>query len=231
MFTVFFVLVFLGLVGVFAYRSHLAEKRRTEELQQVAGELGYAFFPEGDAALFESLGGFHLFSLGHSRKLWNLMRGKSRGVELAVFDFKYVTGGGKHSHTWHHSVIRFQFNEASLPSFSLRPENVFHKIGEWFGYQDIDFKSRPDFSSRYLVRGREENAIRNLFTDRVLTFYEQQFELSTEGAGDQLLVYRHDRRLPPEGIRSLLEEGFAVLSMFHPSAGQSLQHNLESEEG
>jgi hypothetical protein len=137
---------------------------------------------------------------------------------VTIFDHKYVTGGGKSSHTWNHSVVCFRFEGTELPSFSLRPENIWHKIGSWLGYQDIDFDSHPVFSSNYLLRGGDEDAIRMLFTDPVLEFYEQNPGLSTEGSGNILLFYRHSVRVGPQGIRPFMEEGLKVLSLHHSAA-------------
>ncbi|MEC9473853.1 MAG: hypothetical protein VX584_04130, partial [Actinomycetota bacterium] len=63
--------------------------------------------------------------------------------------------------------------DLQLPTFVIRPENLFHKIGSTFGYQDIDFDAHPTFSKRYLLRGPDEEAIRNTFTDEFLSSYER----------------------------------------------------------
>jgi hypothetical protein len=209
-----FVLVAIGIaIAVWAYQA-AQEKQRTEQFKKLADELGFEFHPAGDGDFVESMKGHHLFSQGHSRNLWNLMRGKAGGLEVAVFDYKYVTGSGKHRHTWYHTVICMQFEGGELPTFSLRPETVWHKIGSWFGYRDIDFESHPEFSRRYLLRGSDEAAIRTLFTPEVLSFYEEQSGVSTEGAGNRLLFYRHSKRTAPENLRSVLEEGFKMLAVF-----------------
>lgn len=207
----------VALIGGIAYRTYRAEQKRTEELQLLAQELGFGFAPQGDSDFLESLNKFHLCSQGHSQRLWNLMRGTSNNLDVAVFDYRYVTGSGKHRRTWNHSVIRFQFQGPTLPTFSLRPENVWHKIGSWFGYQDIDFESHARFSKLYLLRGGDENAVRTLFTDRLLDFYEQKPGLCTEGWGNTLLYYQHSVRLDPQGIRSFMYDGFKVLALYRPA--------------
>jgi hypothetical protein len=162
-----------------------------------------------------SLGSFHLGSQGHSKSVTNLLRGRSNNLEVAIFDYRFVTGSGKHKHTWNQTVISFRFDGPALPTFSLRPENFGHKIGKWFGYQDINFESHPDFSRKYLVRGSQEQAIRELFTTKVLDYYQDKSGLSTEGSGNTLLFYRHAKRVQPPAIRSFMEEGFEVLLLFH----------------
>ena len=205
----------LAFVGLLIYMQHLAEKKRTEQLGPVAEQLGFDFSPQGDPALLESLKPFRLFSQGHSEKLWNLMRGHTHDLDVAIFDYRYVTGGGKHSHTWLHTVVCFRFDGEPLPSFALRPENLFHKIGALFGYQDIDFKSHSTFSKNYLLRGEDEAAIREVFTPDLLDFYAEQTGICTEGSGNVLLVYR-EKRAEPSKIGDFMEEGFGVYSAFRP---------------
>lgn len=215
-----FIVAVIVLIAVGALWAYRREKKRTEEFAKIAQELGFEFSPYGDPALLKTLGDHHLFSQGHSRKLWNLMRGQAQGLEVILFDYQYVTGSGKHRHTWRHTVLCMQFEGGELPTFSLRPETVWHKIGSWFGYQDIDFESHPNFSRRYLLRGGDEAAIRRLFTDEVLAFYEEHPGLSTEGSGNRLVVYRHSRRITPADTRSLLEMGFKVLGVLRSAAGR-----------
>ena len=216
----FFPFLILGgvvlLIAVIAYVSYLAEKKRTEALKRVAEELGFDFFPK-DQGLLGELASFPLFSQGHSKRLTNLMRGEAGGLAVEIFDYRYTTGGGKSSTTWKQTVICFRLDGPGLPAFSLRPENILDRIGAWFGSQHITFEDYPGFSKSYLLRGPDEKAIRELFTEQVLAFYEGRTGLSTEGGGDRLLFYRHNKRVGPEQVRAFLEEGFQVLAAFRPS--------------
>ena len=164
--------------------------------------------------MFERLKTFHLFSKGRSRKIKNLMEGEANKVELAIFDYQYTTGGGEHSHTYRQSILFFRSPKLYLPDFSLRPENVFHKIGGAFGYKDIDFETHPIFSKSYLLRGDNEAAIRGLFNNKLLNFIQSQQKISIEGSGDQLIFYRHKNRVKPEKVESFMEEGFQVFDQF-----------------
>jgi hypothetical protein len=208
----------LALIGLVVYLGHRAEKKRAREFEEAAADLGFEFAPWGDPAVLHGLREFHLFSQGHSRKMRNLLRGKAGDLEVAIFDYRYTTGSGKHQRVWNHSVVRFNFGGPGLPAFSLRPENVWHKIGSWFGYRDIDFDTHPAFSRAYLLRGADEDAVRGLFTDAVLEFYEREPGLSTEGAGNTLVFYRHSVRVGPRAVRGFLEDGFRVLALFRPAA-------------
>ena len=206
-----FSIFFVGLLILIFWRKG---KKRTEQFALISAELKLNFFPKGSTSLFERLKPFYLFSKGRSRKIKNLMEGEANKVELAIFDYQYTTGGGKNSHTYRQSVLCFRSPKLYLPDFNLRPESVFHKIGGAFGYQDIDFETHPLFSKSYLLRGDNEAAIRGLFNNELLNFIESQQKISIEGSGDQLVFYRHKKRVKPEEVEEFMEEGFKVFELF-----------------
>lgn len=207
-----FTLVIVGIV----VNYHL-EKKRTEAFQKLAGELSFRFLPAGSGELLRELGHFHLFTPGHSKQMKNLMRGEAQGLEISIFDYRYVVGSGKHRQTWNQSVFLARSSGMNLPHFSMRPESIWHKIGSWFGYEDIDFESHPKFSKAYLLKGPDESAIRNLFTAETLDHFEATHGLNVEGHGDLLIFYRY-ARLQPDKIRDFMTEGFGVLKLFQPAS-------------
>ncbi|MEZ6061224.1 MAG: hypothetical protein R3C19_12740 [Planctomycetaceae bacterium] len=197
------------------------EKQRTESFRQVAEQLGLPFFPTGNEALLSRLSHLHLFSQGRSRKIRNMLHGEARGLELAVMDYQYTVGSGKNSQTLRQGVIYFQTPALNLTKFAVRPESILHRIGSAFGYQDIDFATHPQFSKLYLLRGDDESAIRQLFTDKVLTFFQNEHRICAEGSGDQLVFYRQGKRIKPAELPDFIDEGFRVLAVFRDSAQPS----------
>lgn len=208
----------LTVVVLIWYVGSRMEKKRAEAWRQAADDMGFEFTPAPGADLLARYPGFHLFSQGRNRTVKNLLRGKAGGLEVAIFDYAYTTGSGKNRHTWHQTVLAFEVDDADLPGFSLRPESVFHKIGQWFGYRDIDFATHPHFSKKFLLRGEDEEAVRAVFKDHVLEHYERCGGVCTEGCGGRLVYYRSQRRVAPAEVRPFLEEGFQMLALFRPPA-------------
>jgi hypothetical protein len=200
----------LAVVGVIMIVAHKFEKTRSEQLRAVADQLGLQFHPNGDTAVQNAIGQLRLFNQGRGRKTRNMLSGRTEDVDVAIFGYRYKTGGGKHQHTHQQTVISFRSPNLSLPEFELRPEHTFHKIGQAFGYKDIDVDSHPVFSKRYVLRGQNEAAIRDLFTPEILEFFESQKGVSIEAANDRLIYYRAGKRIKPENVRSLMEEGFRL---------------------
>jgi hypothetical protein len=194
-------------------------KKRTTALKKIAAELHLRFFPTGDASLVKALDNFHLFSQGYSKKIRNMLHGENQNAELAIFDYRYTTGGGKHSSTSNQTVIYFRSPTLDLPHFAVRPEGVFHKIGGAFGYQDIDFQAHRQFSQMYLLRGNDEPRIRELFGEERIAFFESHPKISVEGADNQLVFYRRRKRSRPDEVRRFMDEDFRVFTLFGGSTG------------
>jgi hypothetical protein len=211
------ILAFVAIAGLIAAASYYLDKQRREQMQAVAERMGFSFSPEGEAGLRERLGRFHLFSQGRSRKIRNVMRGEIHGVAVTLFDYQYTTGGGRHNHTHRRTVLLFETERLRLPFFTLRPQGLFHKLAAAFGYGDIDFEAHPVFSDVYSLKGSDESRIRDLFGEEALSYYERRNNLCTEGAGQQLVLYRGNGREEPGSMDGFLEQGLEVLDLFMES--------------
>ncbi len=207
--------VFIALAAGIWYLIWRAEKKRREALQQVAENLGLDFTPEAAEVLRAEFARLRLFTLGHGRKAKNLLRGRVEHEEALVFDYRYSTGSGKNQSTHRQTVAVLSLgSRAALPEFELRPENVFHKLGTAFGYQDIDFPDSPGFSSHFLVRGKDESAVRALLDGTVIEAVENMKGICIEGGGTWLVIYRTGRRLNPARIADFVEEARGLRSVF-----------------
>ena len=210
--------IYLGVAVVFILVIALsirASKKRQAALEAVAQQSGWQFAPDEVAPEALNAGQFPLFDIGRSKKAGNVMRASSSPVTFAVFDYRYTTGGGRNSNTTSQTVLFVQSPRLTPPLFVLSPENIFHKIGGMFGYHDIDFDGSPEFSSRYLLRAKEnENQVRELFSPSVRMWLEQREKLTIEGSADGVLVYRRGRKVKPEEIRTFVEEALATARLF-----------------
>ncbi|NQT26347.1 hypothetical protein HQ585_13410 [candidate division KSB1 bacterium] len=190
------------------------EKKRLELLKAQAMRLGFSYTAKAGLTEIQSAKEFHLFNIGHSRRVKSLMERSSDGVKTAIYDYQYTTGGGQNSHTAIQTVFQFQSERLRLPAFILRPENVFHKIGQSFGYQDIDFEAFPEFSKHYLLRGKDEPMIRKLFNQEVITRFESEKGIIIEAGGQILICYRSCKRVKPEDLFIMYEKMREFFNLF-----------------
>ena len=193
-------------IAVIIYYVYQNVKQRREALQEIATTLGFSFEPKADMNTIGAADVLHLFNQGHNKRLRNVMQRFSDGVQMSIYDYQYTTGGGQNSHTHVQTVFQFQSERLKLPGFTLGPENVFHKIGKAFGYQDINFEAFPEFSSKYLLRGQDEEAIRKVFNQELIAQFEKGYKLSVETSGNVLIFYRSGKKVKPENLSETLEK-------------------------
>jgi hypothetical protein len=212
--------LFLALYGAFAllivylyscYRQS-AERKRTEQLGAVGRDLDFQFIPDGDPNLLESLSGFQL---PYDGKIKNLLRSRTEKLEVAIFDFRFSAGKSPLTH----SVIMFRIPGASLPKFVMEPKDLARKM-LWSarGLQNIHFADSLGFSSKYMLRGDVEQAVRQLFNVAIRDYFAKTNEMRMEGCGHTLLLYRCVVRIKPKEVRKFLEEGWKALSLLHLEA-------------
>lgn len=213
------VLLIVGLISLMIAANiskKKKEQKRTQDLQLIADEFGWDF----EAALtLDSIPGIErlaLFDLEGDREITNVMYGAVDGVNATVFDYIY-TSGVKHPTTFLQTVVLLEQNGHSLPVFRLRPEEVFDKMFSAFGYQDLDFDQHPEFSRQYILRGEDEAAIRRIFNDQVISFYENNPGTFTDAGENQLFVYRAHESLQPEEIEPFLDLALEISTLMKPS--------------
>ena len=180
------------------------------------------FAVEDEWDIGESLPAFDMF---WEADITNVLSGDSEQLgygeafEVTVLECRNVIQTADNSRkTIVQTVICFHSPQLSLPDFSMRREEWHHKLRSKLGYQDIDFESHPtavEFSKKYLLRGKDEQTIRALFTDAVLTFFAAHPDkVCVEGSDDQLIWYQPGKIIEPEDIPAFMKEGFEVFRVF-----------------
>jgi len=195
--------------------GYIYEKKRTEALKLIAKNLVFSFSKRGRHRTEQKHQNFQLFSKGHGGKVINEMWGSRNGIDISIFGYQYTEGYGKNSSTYNQTVVTMDRKKLTYPTFELKPENTFHKIGQVFGYQDIDFDTFPEFSKSYLLRGDNESEIRQLFTPRIISFFESNKNICIEAHNNTLIFYKPSKRCKPKDIEALLNEGQRIQQVFN----------------
>jgi len=210
------IFIFFGINIIFVYLAYLSRKKYSEALRLVVQKLGLSFEKTTNINIEHTFGIFRLFSQGHTKRIRNRMWGKINGIDIMLFEYSYKVGYGKHSTRYIQTVLILDSSKMHLPAFFLRPENFIDKIGQMFGYEDIDFETHPEFSKSYLLQGKDKIRIRDIFTLNVLSFFERHKGkgMCIEGHGSTLLYYRQLIFHKPEEIMTFLEEGESLHRLF-----------------
>ncbi len=194
----------LLVVVVALVAASIAERRRRDNLADLARQSGWDFNAEG-GFVEQDYGACRLMTLGHSRRLRNLITGGRRQDAFCAFDYRYVRGHGKHRQIYHQTVVAYALPEP-LPVFFISPESRLNWIAESFGSQDIDLPHDLEFSRQYVLRGPDEPALLDWFNLRRTEAVRRFGRACIECDGGHLLVYRPRKRLKPGEYRTFLDE-------------------------
>ncbi len=205
---------------MFDYLSDLfgkSEDARSQLLRQTAFNLEMNFREKEEYGLVALLGDFKLFNVGGRKKITNLLT-KDLGLlneRINIFDYQYTVSSGKSSYTYRQTVFFMQSKKLAMPEILMKPETFFHKLGQWFGMQDINFEEFPVFSKNYLLQGEDEQRIRHLMGNRnVLRFFTTEKDWSLEGIGYFMIFYLNNKLILPNQIQLLYHKGMSLYEQF-----------------
>ena len=186
--------------------------QRKEGMEKLSYTIDMDYVGEEEWGMLNRLEDFKLFRTGTRKQIFNLMQRKGPFLDeqMAIFDYRYTISTGKSTKHFFTTVFFIQAKSLSLPEFMMKPENFFHKIGSFLGMQDIDFEEHPKFSDQYLLKGEDEERIRDIFDENVLKFFTVEKNWSMEGVGYFLILYQHDKLLPERSIENFYRKGMQL---------------------
>jgi len=186
-------LVLLGLgilVGILSLWRAYSAGKRTRALAALAAARGFSFAATAAPMSVIPSGQLNLFRKGDSRRITNLMWQKTGERLWSHFDLTYVSGYKDHeTREQTQTVTMFQTSQVNFPGFQLAAKDLIDKISRIFDGPNIHFESSPHFSNSYLLKGKDEPAIRALFDENTVLYFETHPGYSVEAFGDALIVY------------------------------------------
>ncbi len=224
-----FVLIFIVAI--------VAGKRRARAMKAFAESIGFSYMPhaEDDEEFLRPFSRLPLFSLGRERDVWNIMTGKVDDYRVAILDFRYshnTAGRQTIGEVLTQTVVVLDLPQQDIPTFSLRPHRRKDEVGKnlfsalipglaELTPEDIDFPAHPVFSDYYLLHGTRKNeaAVRSLFRDDVIEYFENHKGLCADGAGTLIACYTRGKELSPQNAMPLLDQAVEVSKLLCAANG------------
>ena len=187
-------------------------------MRQTAHSLKMKFTVEEEYGMIALLRDFHLFEQGGNKTITNLLSQTSQLMEdrVNIFDYKYTISTGKSAVTFKQTIFFINSKQLSMPEMLMKPENFFHRLGNWLGLQqDIDFEEHKAFSRNYLIQGEDEPEVRRTMGKApVVRFFTVEKEWSLESVGYFMIFYQHNKLIQPNEIRYLYDRGMMLFENF-----------------
>lgn len=217
--TLFVVPLFIISVGAYLlFNFFRNRKRRLRDFQNFAAETGLTYVGADSLHSIPGHSYFRLFNLenGSGRRIENAVKGTIDVFHVFVFNYAYYLALNNRR-VRHQTVVMMASPRINLPVFSLYPEGkgLLQRLGSALD-PDINFPANPSFSGKYRLFGRSEAHVRQLFDDRVLSYFDasgiNNSGLIVEGGGN--LVFLDETVAAPDRLPWMLNEGLKIAGLF-----------------
>jgi hypothetical protein len=183
-------IVVIVVAAVIALNVYFSSRRR-KELAAYARERGLNFRPDKDRGMDDRYKEFKCLRRGRSRYAHNIITGELQGLAVNAFDYHYTTGHGKNRRTHRFSALVVRSPVAIKPLL-IRRENVFDKVTEFFGLDDIDFES-AEFSRKFFVKSADKRWAFDVIHQRTMEYLLGAPEFSVQFDNENIIAWRSRR--------------------------------------
>jgi len=206
--------VFVGVVVIVvigAIYNVIAQRKRREGLFELAQRLNLNFGAGRDFGIPGRFGFLMQLAQGDDRYAANVLSGNYQQNEILAFDYHYATyhtdKNGTHKDDHWFSFFILTLPAAAFPDLTIRHENLFTKVAEVFGYQDIKFES-AEFSKTFNVRSPDKKFAYDVCNGKMMEYLLANRDLSIE-IENEVIALAFSTRLSVEqfefNLRRLVE--------------------------
>ncbi len=171
--------------------------KRQKSIQKISEEMHWQY-NAFSAQEMEELPTFGYFKTRKIDKVSNVLSNEN----CTLFDVQFSEGQLIAKQIIKATMLHIHTKKA-LPKFTLDREGIFEYIYHFTGYKDIDIDTHPDFSKRFYLSGKNEEKIRNFFTDELILFFESNKQYHIEATNVGILIIDKERLASVKEIKSL----------------------------
>ncbi len=184
--------------------------KRQGLLERAASEFNCVYNPDKETDT-RFLKNFIFFTTRKIPYLYNRLENKEKHYSL--FDVEFTEGEFIAREVVKTTVLYLDIPQEA-PIFTLDKEGLLHFLYGLEGFVDIDIDRHPDFNKRFFLSGENPEAIRKLFTDDLVLFFESNPYYHLECNGTGLLIIKKERLLSVQEIKAMLYFGEQLQRFF-----------------
>jgi len=207
-----FVAVAAVIVALAIYGNIQARKRR-EALAAWAAGYGLTFSAGNEYGLDTQFPDFDCLCQGSNRYTYNCMRGALQGRKTMAFDYHYETystdSKGRRETNHHHLSAVIVSSSVPLKPLFIRPEGFLDRVGEFLGFEDINFES-AEFSRRFYVKAPDRKWAYDVIHARTMEFLLASPPLSLKFGPRHVIAYTGST-FDTEGFQSAFDVAAGIL--------------------
>ena len=180
--------------------------KRQHQLEALAveKEWGYQDTPKTKKLLLQKYIGYGTTSV---ERVYNQLSNVENSIFL--FDIKYSEGVFIAKESVQTTFLHIKLKN-EIPVFSFDREMLLEKLSSLAGFHDIDFPKNPTFSRDFYVRGNNPKAVREFFSEELISFFSAYGFYHVMSNGNDLIVRQFLRTATPAEAAAMIEFGLAL---------------------
>ena len=147
---------------------------------------------------------FHFFRTKSIHNNYNKQYKKNS--VLSIFDIEFSEGEFIAKETVRTTMLHITLDE-EIPEFTLDREGFLEKVYAFAGFKDIPIQEHSDFNKRFYLLGEDEVAIKTLFNNDIIHFFESNPYYHIESNGNSLLIFSKERLASIKEVKALFDFG------------------------
>lgn len=199
------IVVVTGIIAL-AVVTYRREKQRLLGLRRWAAERRFTFAAARDKTLADQFADFGILHRGYARHAKNVMIGTCGDRPVWAFDYAFTTGSGRSRRTHRFSAVVIRSAHPLIP-LTIRREHFFDRVGEFVGFDDIDFES-AEFSRRFCVKSPDRRWAYDVIHTQMMEYLLAHADATVQFDNWHVIAYRMRRFSPAQFTAALrLVEG------------------------
>lgn len=178
--------------------------KRQKSLQKIGAYLGWNYQQKSATEIAE-LKTFGYFKTRQIKNVTNVLSNQN----CSLFDIEFSEGEMIAKQVIKASMLFINLKK-ELPKFTLDKEGIFEYIYHFTGFKDITIVGHPDFSKRFYLSGKDQEKIKELFTDDLILFFESNPYYHIESSKHGLLIIGSERLAGVKEIKALADFGIRL---------------------
>jgi MFS superfamily sulfate permease-like transporter len=154
---------------------------------------------------------FHFFRTKSIHHIYNKL--STKNSVLSVFDIEFSEGEFIAKETVRTTMLHITLDE-KIPEFTLDREGFLEKVYAFAGFKDIPIQEHSDFNNRFYLLGEDEVAIKTLFNNDIIHFFESNPYYHIESNGNSLLIFSKERLASIKEVKALFDFGKRLKQVF-----------------
>jgi hypothetical protein len=178
--------------------------KRQKALHKISEDLHWNYTSEYKKEIKE-LANFGYFKTRQITKVSNILSNE----ECTLFDLEFSEGELIAKQNVKVTMMYLELKN-DIPQFTLDKEGIFEYIIHFAGFKDIDIDNHPDFSKRFYLSGKNEEKIREFFSDELILFFESNKYYHIESNEKGVLIFENERLSGIKEIKALADFGLRL---------------------